>query len=90
MSDSLLYHPRTLALVADRGFDADQHRAALASGDEDLIGLTHPINWLTEEEAEALTNCSICRSPNLLKPPHYASSGCESGGRTHCSCDVCF
>lgn len=23
-------------------------------------------------------------------PPHDASPNCESGGRSHCSCDVCF
>lgn len=23
-------------------------------------------------------------------PPHNASPRCESGGRTHCSCEVCF
>lgn len=33
--------------------------------------------------------CGTCAKPGI-KPPHVASTRCESGGREHCSCDVCF
>jgi hypothetical protein len=37
--------------------------------------------------------CSTCaRDPegNQIMPPHDASNRCESGRRSHCSCDTCF
>ena len=35
--------------------------------------------------------CPRCdREPTVYHPSHDASSRCESGGREHCSCDVCF
>lgn len=36
--------------------------------------------------------CSTCDQfrGETLKPPHMAASGCESGKRDHCTCDVCF
>lgn len=34
--------------------------------------------------AELMTN------PNAFCPDHKASSGCESGSRSHCTCDACF
>ena len=35
------------------GFDAQLWRESLASGDEELITLAHPSNWMVEEEVEA-------------------------------------
>ena len=53
---------------------------------------------LTPEEREAfdrdmyryakVANCDMCKVPGA--PAHFPSTGCESGGRTHCSCDTCF
>lgn len=35
--------------------------------------------------------CRYCdEQVSEFHPPHDASDGCESGGRSHCSCDVCF
>lgn len=35
--------------------------------------------------------CPTCeRETTDFHPPHDASPRCESGGREHCSCDVCF
>ena len=36
-----------------RGWDYEAHFRALLAEDEDAIALTHPTNWLTEEEVEA-------------------------------------
>jgi hypothetical protein len=45
-----------LALALDelqrRGFDLRAFGDALAADDEDAVALAHPINWMTEEEAE--------------------------------------
>jgi len=46
------YPERWTALAEPRGWDRDAHAAALASGDIDAIALTHPVNWLTEDEME--------------------------------------
>lgn len=37
-----------------------------------------------------VVGCTICDEPGTLKPPHTASVRCQSGGRNHCSCDICF
>jgi len=37
--------------------------------------------------------CSICATDperKQMMPPHDASTRCESGSHTHCSCDTCF
>jgi hypothetical protein len=38
--------------------------------------------------------CAYCdherRARNEYHPPHDASKDCESGKRSHCSCDTCF
>lgn len=35
--------------------------------------------------------CRYCdEHVSEFHPPHDASDRCESGGRSHCSCDVCF
>lgn len=46
------HYPWDLDLAASRGWDRAAHEAALAAGDEDAIGLTHPTNWLDEDEVE--------------------------------------
>jgi hypothetical protein len=35
-----------------RGWSDSEHQAALDKQDEDEVGLTHPILYLTEDEAE--------------------------------------
>lgn len=32
--------------------------------------------------------CTTCSRD--FSPAHFASTRCESGGHTHCSCDACF
>lgn len=34
--------------------------------------------------------CAICWLEEGLKPAHFASPLCESGGYPHCSCSICF
>ena len=38
--------------------------------------------------------CAYCdherEAGNGFHPPHDPSVNCQSGGRAHCSCDVCF
>ena len=46
------YYPWDLKLAESRGWSHFEHQAALDSGDEDQIALTHPTNWLTESEVE--------------------------------------
>lgn len=48
----LAYPFEAVRLAEERGWDFDAHRAAIEAGDDNAISLTHPINWLTEEEAE--------------------------------------
>lgn len=44
--------------------------------------------------SEVLAMCPSCRTIREehggFGPPHFASPRCESGGREHCACDVCF
>ncbi len=46
------YPPEALVMASMRGWVYSTHQTALDSGNEDMITLTHPINWLTEDEAE--------------------------------------
>jgi hypothetical protein len=58
-----MYGTHTLRLAAERGYDDKAHRAAIVQDrltnggkmDSDAVSLTHPANWLTEDEVEALT-----------------------------------
>jgi hypothetical protein len=34
--------------------------------------------------------CDTDPDGKAMMPPHEASSKCESGKHTHCSCDTCF
>jgi len=36
--------------------------------------------------------CHYCdkHKPGEMMPPHDASSRCESGKHSHCTCDACF
>jgi hypothetical protein len=60
---SRMYDADVLRIAAGRGYDDEAHRAALVAdtrdnggrGDSDAVALTHPANWLTEDEVEALT-----------------------------------
>lgn len=37
-------------------------------------------------------SCSYCQDnkDDARMPPHDASDNCESGKRTHCTCDICY
>lgn len=36
-------------------------------------------------------DCESCvANKGKIAPPHESSRRCQSGGHTHCSCDVCF
>lgn len=41
-----------------------------------------------------IDGCTYCdserRQGESCFPDHFASTHCESGGRSHCSCDRCF
>lgn len=45
------YPAEAVALAESRGYDPSAHAAALV---EDDIALTHPTNWLTEDEVTHL------------------------------------
>jgi len=35
--------------------------------------------------------CQDCKEKGeTLMPPHFAKLRCESGGKEHCTCDICF
>ena len=43
-----------MIILAARGYDHEAHYEAVLEGDEDEIALTHPSNFLREEEIENL------------------------------------
>lgn len=43
---------QALVIARERGWDESLFQEALDNNDEDAITLQHPINWLTEDEAE--------------------------------------
>lgn len=57
-----IYRADILAIAASRGYNDEAHRAAIVADtetndarlDSDPVILTHPANWLTEEEVEGL------------------------------------
>lgn len=49
---SYVYGEEVERIAQSRGWNMSAHSKALAVGDEDRITLTHPINLLTEAEAE--------------------------------------
>lgn len=46
------YPYEAMRLARMRGWSDSEHQAALDKQDEDEVGLTHPILYLTEDEAE--------------------------------------
>ena len=46
------YHADAVMIATVRGWNGQEHIDALLDMDEDRIGMTHPINWLTEDESE--------------------------------------
>jgi hypothetical protein len=50
-----MYSLETIALAASRGYDDVAHQTALRGRDQDAMALTHPGNWLEDDEVEALT-----------------------------------
>lgn len=77
-------YPRWAVLLAQaRGYDEMAHIAALGAGDEDAISLTHPYNWLTEEEVESITSTPrVCTSDD---PTNHQGDTCpvHEGGILH-------
>ena len=45
-------YPWDLDLAEQRGWSREAHQRALDSGGLDEIALTHPTNWLTEDEVD--------------------------------------
>ncbi len=41
-----------------------------------------------------IDECNACQryiaDKQTFYPPHFASRGCESGKKPHCTCDTCF
>lgn len=76
-------YPWDLDLAESRGWPREAHRIALTTGNEDLIGLTHPTNWLTEDEVENPTvsnKCILCYMPAPEDGPDI------DGKRAHVEC----
>jgi hypothetical protein len=46
------YTDAQMSTATSRGWESERHFRALEAGDEDAIGLTHPFNYLTEDEVE--------------------------------------
>lgn len=50
----------------------------------------------TNERGELTHDCcKVCvetgaNRPHAFVPQHFASPRCQSGGRNHCTCDICF
>lgn len=49
-----MYSLKAMAIAVSRGYDDDAHQAALRADDQDAVAMTHPSNWLEEDEVEAL------------------------------------
>jgi hypothetical protein len=47
-----------------------------------------------EREGTIVRDCAGCQvffdNPDAMGPSHKASDRCESGKRSHCTCDTCF
>lgn len=44
------------------------------------------------KRADHDVNCGTCEvfGDDPMLPPHDASARCESGGRNHCTCSICY
>lgn len=77
-------------------------RSGTPSPDKDLqvgAGKTAPLKRKDDsassphpERRWRVHGCRTCieTPPGALMPPHDASSRCESGKHSHCTCDTCF
>lgn len=78
-------------------FDEDAHKA-FGRYDDGLPSQLAREATIARMEAEGRLDpdCDGCRKfydhPRLdpFAPRHKASSRCQSGGRPHCTCDICF
>jgi predicted metal-binding protein len=43
-------------------------------------------------QPKTVPDCNYCKlyGDSVMMPPHFASAGCQSGGRNHCTCGICF
>lgn len=59
-----------------------------------LIQTDESLERLSQRRQRLRGNCPTCekamKEGNTFHPPHDPSPNCESGGRAHCTCDVCF
>lgn len=82
--------PRQESLFADW-----QDLERLPSGTFDGTGVrARVVGFYKSRKKAGPGECSRCDEFRAqgedFHPNHYASSRCESGGRNHCTCDVCF
>lgn len=72
-------YPWNLNVAESRGWPREAHRVALATGNEDLIAMTHPTNWLTEAEVEATyeSKCILCYLPAPAEGPDIDGKRCH-------------
>jgi hypothetical protein len=67
------YPAWAITRALERGYDHPAHIRALYANDVDAISLTHPYNWLTEQEAEVATGKRICTSDD---PTNHQGGTC--------------
>jgi predicted metal-binding protein len=68
------------------GNDKHNGTATESAVNDDLTVQSHVIPPRTVED------CNYCKlyGDSVMMPPHFASAGCKSGGRNHCTCGICF
>lgn len=64
--------------------------ATLAPGEHEINGVTIVIGGIGNTRWRS--DCGQClrQGQGAFAPQHDASSSCESGSRSHCTCDRCF
>lgn len=71
--------------AGDAGYAAEslqafEYEAVVSGADKELI----------KDNKCGLEGCQYIYGEGGFGPNHYASSGCKSGRRNHCTCDTCF
>jgi hypothetical protein len=61
---------------------------------DEICAMPEPpsVNDPNEDKEYERRNCAYCfqNQNDSMMPRHFASDGCESGGRNHCTCEVCY
>lgn len=78
-----------------RRFVASPYETFLRMSDADQAEVWEAIKRrqpMRRRHKAAPGECEYCdrEGDNAYHPPHDASPNCQSGGRSHCSCDTCF